>query len=188
MAPERPERVSLTDRVVQNAETVAALVERAEQAVEDPQRRIERVTNAIGLPRTIVAVAVACLAWMTLNTTCRLVGLRALDPPPFIWLQGAVGLACLFTTMVVLATQKRQQRHADDRALLELQINLLAEQKAAKIIALLEELRRDLPLVRDRTDQEAEAMQRPVDPHGIVSVLEKTLESHADGEEPRGSR
>ena len=42
----------------------------------------------------------------------------------------------------------------------ELAENLLAEQKIAKLIALMEELRRDIPTVKDRFDPEAEAMQQ----------------------------
>ena len=43
--------------------------------------------------------------------------------------------------MAVLVRQNRLARAEDDRAHLELQVNLLAEQKATHIIALLETLR-----------------------------------------------
>ncbi len=65
---------------------------------------------------------------------------------------------------MVLNTQNRQGRHAEQRSHLDLQVNLLAEQKIAKLIALVEELRRDLPQVRDRVDHVAEAMKESVDP------------------------
>ena len=54
---------------------------------------------------------------------------------------------------------------------------MLAEQKIAKLIALVEELRRDLPNVHDRRDSLAEAMIRPVDPHAVASALETTFEN-----------
>ena len=45
----------------------------------------------------------------------------------------------------------------------------------AKLIALIEELRQDLPNVKDRQDDEAEKMKETVDPHRVVDVLEATL-------------
>lgn len=43
-------------------------------------------------------------------------------------------------------------------------MTLLVEQKVTKVIALIEELRRDLPSVQNRVDSQAEAMQEVVDP------------------------
>ena len=54
----------------------------------------------------------------------------------------------------------------------------------AKVIQLLEESRRDNPLIRDRVDQEAEAMAQPADPQ---SVLEAIKETHAEAEQIGGS-
>src|SRR5581483_10605460 len=91
------------------------------------------------------------------------------DPPPFGRAQGVVGLAALLMTTMVLTTQNRQMRHAEQRSHLDLQVNLLAEQKVAKLIALVEELRRDLPNVHNRKDSLAEAMTRSVDPGAVSS-------------------
>ena len=56
---------------------------------------------------------------------------------------------------------------------LELQVNLLTEQKTTKIIRLLEELRHDLPMVKDRHDPEAAALQKPMDADGVLAALEQ---------------
>lgn len=53
---------------------------------------------------------------------------------------------------------------------------MLSEQKIAKLIALIEELRHDLPIVEDRLDSEAEMMKESVDPQVVVETLEQTLE------------
>jgi len=82
-----------------------------------------------------------------------------------------MGLTALLLAIVILATQRRQAELAEHHAHLDLQVNLLAEQKIAKAIALLEELRRDLPAVRDREDQEAKAMAEPADPHAVADAL-----------------
>jgi uncharacterized membrane protein len=64
-----------------------------------------------------------------------------------------------------------------------LELAILSEQKTAKVIQLLEESRRDNPLIRSRVDQEAEAMAQPADPQ---SVLDAIKETHAEAEQIRG--
>ena len=46
-------------------------------------------------------------------------------------------------------------------------------------IALVEELRRDLPMVRDRIDREADAMQEAVDPHAMLEALERASKTES---------
>ena len=99
-------------------------------------------------------------------------------------LQGLTGLCALLMTTTILITQNRQTRQAEQRGQLELQVNLLAEQKIAKLIGLLEELRRDIPIVRDRVDKVADAMTEPVDPHAVLSALEDKLGSDSDTPAP----
>ena len=43
--------------------------------------------------------------------------------------------------------------------------------------AVIEELRRDMPTVRNRVDEEADAFQSPVDPHAVMNRLEATMGS-----------
>ena len=160
------------DNPNENVETLASLRARAEQEVSLHQRRIERLTAQLGQPRSFYLIVAVAAAWVAFNLLAPHVALRPFDPPPFVWLQGLVGLGALLMTTIILITQNRQTRHAELRSQLELQVNLLSEQKAAKIIALLEELRRDLPTVRNRVDKVAEAMEEPVDPHAVLSALE----------------
>ncbi len=75
---------------------------------------------------------------------------------------------------LVLITQTRQQRQAEHRSSLELQVNLTAEQKIAKLIELIEELRRDIPSVANRVDLQAETMAQAVDPEAVLTALGAT--------------
>ena len=79
-------------------------------------------------------------------------------------------------TSVILITQNRQGKLAERREQLELQMSMLTEQRTAKIIDLLEELRRDLPSVQNRVDLEAEALTKTVDPHEVLAAFESRLE------------
>ena len=85
--------------------------------------------------------------------------------------------------ILILATQQREYQLAQLREQLTLELAILSEQKTAKVIQLLEESRRDNPLIRDRVDQEAEAMAQPADPQ---SVLDAIKEIHAEAEQISG--
>ena len=77
---------------------------------------------------------------------------------------------------VVLITQNRQGRIAERRQQLDLQINMLNDQRTAKIIALFEEMRRDMPALKNRIDPEADALSEKIDPKEVLAALETKLE------------
>jgi uncharacterized membrane protein len=58
-----------------------------------------------------------------------------------------------------------------------LQLAFLSDHKQAKIIALLEELRRDDPMIQDRQDHQAEAMTRTNDPSEILDAISEMREA-----------
>jgi len=158
--------------IEKNVKAIGALRERADGHAGTHQLFIESVTSALGRPRTIYLVVLGVLLWAGANAAALDLGVAPIDPPPFFWMQGCLTLLSLLMTTMVLTTQNRQVRHNDQRAHLDLQVNLLAEQKIAKTIALLEELRRDIPSVANREDPVAEAMTKAVDPSNVVTALE----------------
>ncbi len=164
------------DLVSQNIDAIAALHAHAERGVNRYQRAIEAATGFLGRPLFFYFILALVLLWIGSNLLAPHLHQRPWDPPPVYWLQGLVGLGALLMTTVVLITQNRQGKVEERRAQLDLQVSLLAEQKIAKLIALVEELRRDLPNVQNRTDLEAEAMTESADPHAVLSALEETLE------------
>lgn len=164
----------------QEIESVASIRARAERRLDVHQRLAEGLTSGLGRPRTVYLIALGVAAWTALNLLLpRLGGLAPLDPPPFFWLQGLVGLSALLMTTLVLITENRQARHAEERSHLDLQVNVLAEQKIAKLIGLVEELRRDLPMVKHRVDRVADAMQEAADPEAMLAALGKAEETVA---------
>ena len=164
--------------MLEDVESVASIRARAEQRLDKHQRMMEVLTTALGRPRTIYVTLSIVVGWVAFNVvTSKVFGWQRIDPPPFFWLQGMVALSALLMTTLVLITANRQTRNAEERSHLDLQVNLLAERKVAKLIALVEELRRDLPMVRDRIDREADAMQAAVDPHAMLEALERASET-----------
>jgi uncharacterized membrane protein len=164
---------SVPEHISQNIESILAFYRREEQKISDSQRLLETVGGFMGRPSYLASVLSFVALWLLANTLCALFGFRPLDPPPFSWLQGVVSLGALLTTTVVLITQNRQAKLEEQRLELELQVNLLTEQKTTKLIRLIEELRHDLPMVKDRHDPEAAALQKPTDPEGLLAALEE---------------
>jgi uncharacterized membrane protein len=164
---------SLTGQIDETIQTIAELERRALDETPASQRTIERTILGVGRPRTVGIVLAVILAWIALNVLLPALHQRALDPPPFYWLETAAGLAALLVTIMILTAENRQSETAEQRSRLHLQISLLAERKTAKIVQLLEELRYDLPLVPNRSDREAQEAMLPTDPHEVASELER---------------
>ena len=138
------------------------------------QRVVDRITSLLGRPVFIVVLTTIVVGWMSLNEFATTLGYRPLDPPPFPWLSGAASLASLYLVVLILTTQSRDDRLTQRREQLNLELVILSEQKTAKVVALLEELRRDSPAVRDRVDKQADVMARPVDPQSVIDAIKET--------------
>jgi uncharacterized membrane protein len=180
----------LPDHVSQNIEAIRMLHIRADETLSRSHRPIETVSTLLGRPAFFYSIVLLVAVWVLINVFAPLFAVAPFDPAPYFWLQGLVGLGALLTTTIVLITQTRQGKLAEQRAQLDLQVSLLAEQKTAKLIALIEELRRDLPDVKNRHDAEAAAMEQSTDPHAILDALEtlhepvQTEASHEHPEKP----
>lgn len=171
------------DPINESIETLANLHLRMERKVGRHQKAIEYVTATLGRPRFLYVIMLFVALWILINIILKLSGMAAFDPPPFYWLQGTVSMSALLMTTIVLITQNRQNRAAEQRRQLDLQVNLLVEQKVTKVISLIEELRRDSSVVKDRHDPEAEALQSSVDPHEVLASLNKMIKKATEEEE-----
>lgn len=161
------------DQISQNIEAVLDFYTREDQKISHSQRLLERISLVLGKPVYLGFILLFVALWVMANTLLRWFGLPAFDPPPFFWLQGLVGLGALLTATVVLTKQNRLAKLAEQRAHLDLKVTLLTEQKAAKLIDLLEELRRDLPNVKNRHDPEAAALQQSMNPDLVLAALDE---------------
>ncbi len=82
-------------------------------------------------------------------------------------------VAALFVTVLILSTQRREDELADRREQLTLRLAILGAQKTAKIIALLEELRRDSSTLHNREDRQARAMSEASGPQSVLDATER---------------
>jgi len=170
--------------VDQNIDAVLAMHIADELTVTKNQHAIERMVSAVAVPGFLFAILGAIILWVGVNIGLMAAGDRPLDKPPFGWLQTVATLVALVMTSVVVITQNRQGKVAERNAHVDLQVNLLVDQKAAKIIQLLEEMRTDSPMLRNRRDSEAEELQIAFDPSQVATAIaEKSSAMTSDAED-----
>jgi uncharacterized membrane protein len=176
---------SLSGHIDQNIESIVALRRREWETVSLSQRRVERLSRFIGRPAYLIALLTMVAAWVVYNSTAPAWGLKAFDAPPFELLDGIMSLIALITTTIVLIAQNRLAKLEQQHTHLALQVNLLTEQKVTKLIHLLEELRRDLPMVKDRHDAQATVLQERADTAQVLSAIEEVgLTGDLQGSKP----
>jgi uncharacterized membrane protein len=170
-----PEATGAENKYGENIDKMATLRARHEQRIPPQEHAIASLISSVGRPRLLWAELVIVAVWVGGWCIAHVRGRESFDQPPFIWLQGLIGLSSLLLTTMVLIAQNRERHLNERRVQLDTQMNLLVEQKVAKIIELIEELRLDLP-IRDRRDETAAAMKRATDPHELAAKLEEKLD------------
>jgi uncharacterized membrane protein len=181
-----PAPTTLSDHISDNVEGVVALQRREDEALSPAQRRLEWLGQFVGRPSYLVGVLLSAALWVIFNLAAAHIGFRSFDDPPFPWLDLLLTFVALMTTTVVLIGQNRQTKLEQRRAHLDLQVNLLTEQKVSKLIHLLEELRRDLPMVKDRHDAQANALQERADTGKVLSAIDNVGLTGESGEKTSG--
>jgi uncharacterized membrane protein len=176
---------ALSEPIARNISDIIELENQELERSTGAQRWLERASRRIAQPAYLIGLLLFVVVWIVLNSHGAALKIAPFDPPPFYWLQGLVTLTALLTTTVVLIGQARQSKLAEQRAHLDLQINLLTEQKVTKLIHLLEELRSDLPGVRERHDPHVSQLKKPTDTAQLASALK---DRDASGDSPTQTR
>lgn len=168
----------LPPHIEETVRAIATLDAQHQRRAGPVQRVVERSVGFIGRPRFVAMLAIVTGSWIALNAALTLHG-HAFDPFPYPTLMDVAQALGLFITVLILI----QQRHENDltqlREQLTLELAILCEQKNAKIIRLLEEMRRDSPHLRNRIDDEAEALSVPADPQAVLEAIMETQDGTA---------
>ena len=173
-AQEPAEAAALPRHISQNIADIVELYQAEAAALSTAQRRLEQFGLLIAQPLYFVGLFVLVGGWIIFNLDAARLGLFEFDPPPFTWLQAFMTFVALLTATVVLIGQRRQTKLSEQRAHLDLQINLLTEQKVTRLIHMLEELRQDLPVAPQRADAHTSALKEGINAAQVASVLKQT--------------
>jgi uncharacterized membrane protein len=161
----------MAPHIEQTLAAINRLHDRHHRSASPLQRVVEAITATAGRALVAAGLALVLLVWIGANLIMAANGARPFDPPPFETLQAIAEFLALFLAVFILATQRRENVLTDLRLQLMLELALLSEQRSAKLVALLEELRVDLPSVPNRHDPEAAAMASPGDPDALLDAL-----------------
>jgi uncharacterized membrane protein len=163
-------RASVPDHVGKAVRSVAQLHSDHRGRTTASQRTVNSIASVMGRPWFIVLVTLGVVAWIGVNSIASKFGLQPIDPPPFPWLEVVATLFSLFVVILVLVAQKHEDELNAHRDTLTLELSILSEHKIAKVIQLLEELRRDSPHVEDRVDAQADQMAEPADAGSVLAA------------------
>jgi uncharacterized membrane protein len=114
--------------------------------------------------------------WIAANLLAPLAGYAIVDAPPFPWLFEALTFLGVVMGILILSTQRRADQLAELREQMTLELASVTERKVAKVIELIEELRRDSPTLKNRTDQEARQMSVRTTPGEVLIAIKDSHE------------
>ncbi len=139
---------------LENIETIAKF----EQQCLEERSLLERIGDTIGgfvgTMQFVFLHAIWFVVWIVINM--RLIpGVPAFDPYPFMFLSMSVSLEGVLLTTFVLMKQNRMSKRSEIRNQLNLQVDLLAEREATKMLQMLR-------AICDHMGLESEAQQPEV--------------------------
>jgi uncharacterized membrane protein len=157
--------------IEQTVRSLAGMHAESVRELHPTQKMIEWFTGRIGRPWFAYAVISFIALWIAIG---RISGARYhFDSGEFPLLQLILTIASLLIAIFILITENRQGENANRRAKVTLQIALINEQKTAKIIELLEQLREDDPHLPNRKDNEAKRMAEATDLRSAIEKMEE---------------
>ena len=165
----------LPEQVIKNIEAIATHQDRHHQNSTAHQRGLDKIVAVFSRSQFLYFQIIFFTTWWI----CSYLSNRHIllpDFPLFNLREEGLDVAALLISTGVLIYQTRQEQVSEERSHLMLQLNLITEQKIAKLISLVEELRTDLPNVKNRADLEAEIMQQAIDPQAILEVIQYNSE------------
>ena len=165
---------ALPPHVEEAVQSIALLHNAHHRNASRLEKLVDFASAQVSRPACLVILASATLLWVAANLVLPAFGVAPFDPPPFAWANDILTLLALVVAVMIVTTQRRAGRLGERREQMTLELTLLTEQKTAKIIALIEEMRRDSPQLHNRIDQEARDMSAPADPNLVLGAIEET--------------
>jgi uncharacterized membrane protein len=161
------------------ADTVAEVVEvesRARVGMTFSDHVADYITRVAGSMAFVWIHVVWFSAWIILN-----VGLWGLgfDPYPFSFLTMVVSLEAIFLSTFVLISQNRQALHADRRAKLDLQVNMIAEREVTKLMELVNDIHEAVS--GGSRDRAADEMRQETSVSDLIDAVDSAEEDAPSG-------
>lgn len=125
--------------IERNIETIVKLEESFVNNRTLAERVADSVANFSGSLTFVLLHILIYGLWILINTGVAPLT-RRFDPFPFLLLSVVVSLEAIFLSTFVLIKQNRMSKRADQRAHLDLQVNLLSEREMTLVLQLLQRM------------------------------------------------
>ena len=165
-----------------NIDTVTQISQEFSSKRSRSDRLGEAVIRGVATARVVLAHLFGVGAWIAVNAGM-IPGLPVFDPFPFSLLGLLVSLEAVFLAMFVLMNQKWQTQQNDHWAHLNLQIGLLSEQEATKMLQLLTAISDRLG-VQTSHDSELKEMAKKTVINHLAQELADNLEKSQETSPP----
>src|SRR2546423_15056821 len=156
--------------VERNINTLVEIRQHMEQRKSTQDRIADWVTWFSGSMNFVYIHVVWFGIWLAINLGWT--GLKPFDPYPFNLLTMIVSLEAILLATFVLISQNRISEIADQRADLDLQINLLAEYEITRLLTLVDAIADHMGL-EVGNDPEVEELKNEVAPEMVIDEMEQ---------------
>ena len=157
------------------AANIQAIIELERQAVREASlgdRVSERIGAFVGSMTFVAVQAILLVAWMAWNASA--VRQWQFDPFPYPLLTLAVTLEGVLIATFVLMAQNRMSRQSEERAHLNLQVDLLAEQEMTLMLKMLRRIAERLGVPpEDEDEARTEQLVEQTNVYDLVETLRR---------------
>jgi uncharacterized membrane protein len=179
----------LADIIERNIGTILEVREEFERNKSRQDRAADAITAFSGSLLFLCLHVVWFGLWIIINLGW--LRIRPFDPFPFGLLTMIVSLEAIFLATFVLISQNRMTLAADQRADLDLQIDLLSEYEITRILTLVDAMA-DRMGIKEARDPETDDLKRDVGPGEVLREIEdraqERVQERADERAERQAR
>ena len=134
----------------------------------------DALTRATGSTPFVVLHALFFAGWILVNTGS-VPAVAPFDPYPFSFLTLVVSLEAIFLSVFVLMSQNRMTRVAEQRARLDLQIDLLAERELTALLHMVRGLCQKQGICDGELESELRDLLKDTDVKALASDLDREM-------------
>jgi uncharacterized membrane protein len=156
------------------AQNVKSIADLEREAVEKDSRTnllAGAITRFCGSMPFVWVHAIFFTVWILWNTV---LPFKRIDPYPFSFLTLVVSLEAIFLSTFIMISENRQEKVAERRNHLDLQINLLSEQENTKMLEILSKIAAKLD-VDASNDPSVAVLKQATKPESLVKQIDKSI-------------
>ena len=177
--------VSQSEIIRKNISAVIEMQRKETEAHTLQDKIADTITKFAGSMAFLFIHTVWFGAWILLNVgLIEIPPLSNFDPFPFGLLTMVVSLEAIFLSTFILISQNRDAVVSAQRAELDLQVNMLAEQKATKVLEVLDQIAQQLNNMSNRfnfaPDPELDALKQSPAPKEVLKAMEEAVRDEAE--------